>query len=195
MRVFSEMVDNKGLFAAGFVRTGRFSIFSPCYFIWMKIALERVPMPHSANPSPRSKEFGLPPLAAQPCAKCSYLSGEQPAGFDRRAAVHDHGYAPVAGPRRVGEAPTTAIVRTPVRISRMVSSLRPSTGATSSAPAGLALLEECGHPLDGVRLGQIVDHRLGRQRIGHVERLFDLLVEGALADRQRRRRVNGDGPG
>src|SRR5271166_5454641 len=86
----------------------------------------------------------------------------------------------------LGEAPTTAIVRTLVRIWRIASSPRPSTEGMSVVPMRLALLEEGADSFDGVRLGQIVDHRLGG------ERLLDLLVEGALADGERRGGAAGD---
>src|SRR5271166_596831 len=92
----------------------------------------------------------------------------------------------------LGEAPTTAIVRTLVRIWRIASSPRPSTEGMSVVPMRLALLEEGADSFDGVRLGQIVDHRLGGERIGDVERLLDLLVEGALADGERRGGAAGD---
>src|SRR6185437_7154783 len=70
-----------------------------------------------------------------------------------------------------------------------------ANGASSRPPGGLALFQERAKALDRIGFGEIVDHRKRGDRIGLVERLFDLGVEGALADRQRRARMLRDCPG
>src|SRR5208337_3573226 len=68
-----------------------------------------------------------------------------------------------------GEAPTTAIVRTLVRMSRIASSLSPSMAGTAPPEFGPALFEKGGHSLDAVRVGQIVDYRLRGERVSGFE--------------------------
>ena len=61
-----------------------------------------------------------------------------------------------------------------------------------SPPGRAALFEERAHALDAVGFGEIVDHRERRYGISLVERPLDLVVERALADRQRRSRLLRD---
>src|SRR5579871_2915149 len=84
----------------------------------------------------------------------------------------------------LGEAPTTAMVRTPVRIARIASSQTPSRGAISRAPFWRPLFEKGVDSLNGVGEREIFDHRRARKRIGEIERLLDLVGECPLADRQ-----------
>src|SRR5271154_1298815 len=95
----------------------------------------------------------------------------------------------------LGEAPTTAIVETPVRIDRTSSSLTPSIAGKSRFPNRPPLVEESAEAFDRIGLGEIVDHRDRSERVSLVERPLDLGVERALADRQRRGRVTRDRPG
>src|SRR5579871_2640119 len=90
-----------------------------------------------------------------------------------------------------GEAPTIAMLRTLKRMSRIVWSSRPSA-AIGGSVAGLALLDEGGHAFGAVGLGEVLDHRLGGERVGHVQRLVDLRIEGALADCEGRGGMRGD---
>src|SRR5271155_423813 len=70
----------------------------------------------------------------------------------------------------LGEAPTTAIVETPVRIDRTSSSVTPSIIGASRSPDRPPLVEESAEALDRIRLGEIVDHRQRGERVSLVER-------------------------
>ena len=59
----------------------------------------------------------------------------------------------------LGEAPTTAIVWTLIRIDWTSSWLTPSIGGSLGGPDRPPLLEEGAEAFDRIRLGEIVDHR------------------------------------
>ena len=86
------------------------------------------------------------------------------------------------------------------RLLAFICILRFASGLQSQASIGAvslpgrpALLEKPAHTLDAIGISEVVDHRQRGDGIGLIERLLDLGVEGALADRQRRGGLLSDG--
>src|SRR5580698_8541159 len=72
---------------------------------------------------------------------------------------------------------------------------RHAPSAAVTPPCRPARFQDRAHALDAIGFREIVDHGDRRHGIGFVERLLDLTVEGALADRERRAGLLRDGSG